>query len=78
MAKSKEMEQFLETFARRVFGESRQVCFRERTCVVCHGPANSFKNAISEKEFGISGMCQECQDDVFGDGNGSDSDSIED
>lgn len=24
-----------------------------------------FKNEISWKEFGISGLCQECQDDFF-------------
>ena len=25
-----------------------------------------FRNEISKKEFKISGMCQECQDNVFG------------
>lgn len=26
----------------------------------------SFRNEISKKEFKISGMCQKCQDDIFG------------
>jgi hypothetical protein len=26
----------------------------------------SFRNAISTKEFLISGMCQSCQDDIYG------------
>lgn len=26
----------------------------------------SFKDELSEKEFRISGMCQACQDEVFG------------
>ena len=25
-----------------------------------------FKNSLSEKEFKISGLCQDCQDDFFG------------
>ena len=25
-----------------------------------------FRDALSKKEFGISGMCQKCQDSVFG------------
>ena len=37
-------------------------------CVICdtsivHG---DFRDAISKKEYGISGLCQECQDGVFG------------
>lgn len=26
----------------------------------------SFKDALSKKEFSISGLCQRCQDEVFG------------
>lgn len=26
---------------------------------------NEFRDEISKKEFGISGMCQSCQDDFF-------------
>ena len=26
----------------------------------------SFRDALSRKEFGISGMCQKCQDETFG------------
>jgi hypothetical protein len=28
--------------------------------------AGSFRNVISLQEFGISGLCQSCQDEVFG------------
>lgn len=27
---------------------------------------NTFRNAISRREFKISGMCQDCQDKIFG------------
>ena len=35
-------------------------------CPTCGEPANSFRDEISHKEFMISGMCQECQDSIFG------------
>ena len=37
-------------------------------CPICIKPINGedFRNDISRKEFGISGMCQKCQDSVFG------------
>lgn len=34
-------------------------------CRTCPNKIESFKNKISEKEFLISGMCQDCQDLVF-------------
>jgi ribosomal protein S27AE len=27
---------------------------------------NEFKDRLSVKEYGISGMCQKCQDEIFG------------
>lgn len=35
-------------------------------CPTCSNPIGIFRNPISEREFKISGMCQECQDSVFG------------
>ena len=38
-------------------------------CPTCNKPvdfAAGFRDALSRKEFGISGMCQQCQDEVFG------------
>ena len=37
-------------------------------CPTCEKPVSndSFRNALSLKEFRISGMCQECQDSIFG------------
>ena len=32
----------------------------------CGGPATSFKDDISAKEYRISGFCQKCQDNFFG------------
>jgi len=47
------------------FGRARSLSIAGRSCVICGGRADTFKDALSEKEFGISGMCQACQDQVF-------------
>ena len=38
-----------------------------RTCGKGISPGH-FRDRLSAKEFGISGMCQKCQDEVFGEG----------
>jgi predicted RNA-binding Zn-ribbon protein involved in translation (DUF1610 family) len=38
-------------------------------CPTCGKSINrdtEFRDALSRKEFGVSGMCQSCQDSVFG------------
>jgi hypothetical protein len=37
-------------------------------CALCAEPVRmeEFRDALSMKEYGISKMCQSCQDDVFG------------
>ena len=37
-------------------------------CPTCDAPVDpgAFRDALSRKEFTISGMCQTCQDEVFG------------
>jgi hypothetical protein len=34
-------------------------------CVLCRKVADKFRDELSVKEFGMSGLCQECQDDYF-------------
>lgn len=34
-------------------------------CATCGKVADKFRDKLSEKEFQISRMCQECQDSVF-------------
>lgn len=42
---------------------------REGICPFCHQlvDTNSFRDELSRKEFGISGLCQKCQDETFKD-----------
>jgi len=61
--KSKEMQDTLK----ELFPEQAKN-IAERKCALCgsdkvnHG---DFKDNLSRKEYGISGMCQECQDKVW-------------
>ena len=47
-----------------LFGTATAI--KEHKCCLCGEDAGTFRDSLSEKEFGISGMCQSCQDDVFG------------
>jgi hypothetical protein len=42
----------------------------KKYCPFCNtklkGVRSEFKNTISWKEFQISGLCQKCQDEIFG------------
>ena len=35
-------------------------------CILCEKPVDKLRDQLSIQEFVISGMCQECQDSVFG------------
>ena len=39
-----------------------------KMCPICHEEIDmlSFRNEISKKEYAISGLCQKCQDKIFG------------
>lgn len=43
----------------------RQAVIDSGRCPTCGQPIGVFRDALSAKEFRISGMCQKCQDDVF-------------
>lgn len=50
---------------KRTFGVDRRAAITSDVCVMCGKPATQFRDALSQKEFSISGMCQQCQDKVF-------------
>lgn len=35
-------------------------------CAMCKQDVGEFRDAISEREYEISGICQKCQDSLFG------------
>lgn len=49
-------------------GRKRVDSIKANICVSCgkHVAWNEFKDELSRKEYTISGLCQACQDKVFG------------
>ncbi len=66
--KSKEIDKFLDEMSMGIFGRHRSLALAGQGCVSCGKPATEFKDALSRKEYGLSGLCQACQDKVFGGG----------
>jgi hypothetical protein len=63
--KSEVIENLLEDFS-KLIGTPRSVAFKMNTCVTCGGEAKEFRDTPSKKEYTISGMCQGCQDKIWG------------
>ena len=58
----------LDEFYNKTFGVDRVQSIETGTCVSCDGDVlkTAFRDPLSFKEFTISGLCQPCQDSVFG------------
>jgi len=65
MPRSKEMQQFIDCFQRYCLREILGHDGDPAKCVTCHKPVGEFRDDLSRKEHGLSGMCQACQDAVF-------------
>ena len=58
----------LESIAKRMFPQAQDQ-INAGKCPLCGAEINGvdeFKDEASMREFGISGMCQKCQDETFG------------
>jgi len=62
MPKSKSLNDVLDVLSERMTGKPR----KPGSCPTCGKKADEFRDDLSRKEFLISGMCQDCQDSVFG------------
>lgn len=63
--KSEQIEDMLDVVTKKAFGRSRTESKENSICVICGSDAIKFRDAISRREYGISGMCQICQDGFF-------------
>lgn len=68
MRRSKENQNFIDTFAKKSFGRTEKEAREKGICVCCGNPIDveNFRNILSREEYEISGLCQKCQDDTFG------------
>ena len=61
----------LDVLASIFTGKDRRATIAAGECMTCDSQGNnaqSFTDDLSRKEYQISGMCQKCQDDIFGAG----------
>ena len=58
------IEEFIDSITPNKLGRAGSI--KADVCTWCGRPATSFKDRLSEKEYQISGFCQECQDETFG------------
>ncbi len=62
--KSEGIEKHLDSLTPNEKG--RRGAIKDDECTWCGKKATSFRDELSEKEYTISGFCQECQDKTFG------------
>jgi len=55
----------IDLFLSHVSRKSRELTIAAGECMTCNCAHVVFKDELSEKEYTISGMCQECQDYAF-------------
>ena len=56
----------INDFLNMLSGIDRTIAIHNGICTRCKGPAIEFRDDLSENEQTISGYCQDCQDEVFG------------
>ena len=56
----------IDDFIKEVFGIDRIKIIENNNCVFCVDPNFNFRDTKCVQEYRISGICQNCQDDVFG------------
>jgi len=73
MKRDKELQRVIDSVSKKAFGISQSEAGKKGAlmaiCVFCKkpiDPGKDFRNEISLREFTISGICQVCQDDLFG------------
>jgi len=60
------LDSFKEAMEIDLFGRTKADAHKNKICLQCGGPATEFQNALSAREYQISGLCQKCQDELFG------------
>lgn len=64
--RSEAVSEVLDRMSNDLFGQTVSQAQTTLHCVACYRDADMFRDGISRREYGISGLCQHCQDKVFG------------
>jgi len=64
---SEEVEDWLDKMAKKMYDVERTKAIRREICVDCKSEVDmsNFRDEKSKEEYRISGLCQNCQDEVF-------------
>lgn len=68
MSRSPELQKFVDGLLESNGKPSMEQSRKAKVCSWCQKPIDGFRDALSYKEYRISGMCQVCQDAVFNEG----------
>lgn len=66
MAEPTSKNKSIRDFQSALMGVDVVESIRANRCVSCQGPAIEFRDENSRKDFPITGLCQACQDGVYG------------
>lgn len=64
--KATEKSEGIDRLLGEIFGIDRKEAISNSLCSMCKKHVIGFRDARSMKEYTISGLCQECQDRIFG------------
>ena len=62
MAEPNRKHPAIEELLTKLIGKDRVKTIQADLCMFCGQEATGFRDALSRKEYSISGLCQECQD----------------
>ena len=65
MKRAPGIQNLLDAMQKGFFGVTASDSIHASKCMTCGGDASQFKDEVSAREYGMSGMCQECQDNFF-------------
>ena len=65
--KDPRIDEVIDDTLRQINPESkgRRESIAADVCATCNGWAKEFRDAVSKREYTISGMCEKCQDEAF-------------
>lgn len=65
MKRDNNIQDFLDYYNKLYYGRTQKESEEKGICLFCGGKVGKFKLEIYKKEYELSGMCQECQEDFF-------------
>jgi len=66
MERAPNVQKFVDILAKQIYGRTILDAKTQNICLKCGKQVGKFKDDISVREFGITGICQRCQDNIFG------------